>query len=143
MSGLRCPRPAARPPTLRELGCFFLFLRLSMSSLFWISPSKHMAMGQNPNRLAPSERPHPTTKIGSKMGGEFTYPKMVPLVLAHSHMALCNFSSKKGRMIHPQSATALNPLDHAPHWLVASGFGHPRLTEWALLLFCLLGSGRT
>ena len=25
---------------------------------------------------APSEHPNPTTKIGSKMGGEFTYPKM-------------------------------------------------------------------
>ena len=29
---------------------------------------------------------NPTTKIGSTMGGEFTYPKMVPLVLTHSHM---------------------------------------------------------
>ena len=26
-------------------------------------------MAQNPNRLAPSEHPNPTTKIGSKMGG--------------------------------------------------------------------------
>ena len=42
-----------------------------------------MAMGQNPNRLPPSEHPNPTAKIGSKMGGEFTYPKMVPLVLTH------------------------------------------------------------
>ena len=24
----------------------------------------------------PSEHPNPTTQIGSKMGGEFTYPKM-------------------------------------------------------------------
>ena len=32
-----------------------------------------MAMGQNPNRT-PSEHPNPTTKIGSKMGGEFTNP---------------------------------------------------------------------
>ena len=30
-------------------------------------------------RLAPSEHPNPTTKIGSKMGGEFTYqPKRDP-----------------------------------------------------------------
>ena len=50
----------------------------------------HMAVGQNPNRLAPSEHPNPTTKIGSKMGGEFTYPKMVPLVLTHSHMAVAH-----------------------------------------------------
>ena len=26
---------------------------------------------------------NPTTQIGSKMGGEFTYPEMVPLVLTH------------------------------------------------------------
>ena len=32
-----------------------------------------MAMGQNPNRT-PSEHPNPTTKIGPKMDGEFTYP---------------------------------------------------------------------
>ena len=32
-----------------------------------------MAMGQNPNRT-PSEHANPTTKIGAKMGGEFTYP---------------------------------------------------------------------
>ena len=36
----------------------------------------HMAMGfSNPN-CTPNEHPNPTTKIGSKMGGEFTYPKM-------------------------------------------------------------------
>ena len=29
-------------------------------------------MGQKPNRT-PSEHPNPTTKIGSEMGGEFTY----------------------------------------------------------------------
>ena len=46
---------------------------------------KYVAMGQNPNR-GPSEHPNPTTKIGSKMGAEFTYPKMVPLVLTHSHI---------------------------------------------------------
>ena len=77
-------------------------------------PQIHMAMGQNPNRT-PSEQPNPTTKIGSKrearhymamgqnpvtavnipipppkigskMGSEFTSPKMVPLVLTHSHI---------------------------------------------------------
>ena len=41
-----------------------------------------MAMSQNPNRT-PGEHPNPTTKIGSQMGGEFTYPKMI-LVLTHS-----------------------------------------------------------
>ena len=33
-----------------------------------------VAMGQNPNRT-PSEHPNPTTKIGSKMGGEFHLPQ--------------------------------------------------------------------
>ena len=32
-------------------------------------------MGQNPNRT-PSEHPNPTTKIGPKLGGEFTHPEM-------------------------------------------------------------------
>ena len=36
----------------------------------------HMAMGQNPNRFAPSEHQPIPTEIGSKMGGEFTCPKM-------------------------------------------------------------------
>ena len=31
------------------------------------------AMGQNPNRLAPSEHPNPTTKIGSIMGGTIDF----------------------------------------------------------------------
>ena len=39
------------------------------------SPAKSTAVGQKPNRT-PSEHPNPTTKIGSKMGGECTYPKM-------------------------------------------------------------------
>ena len=39
-------------------------------------------------RLAPSERFNPTTKIGPKMGGEFTYPKKAPLVLNHGHMSV-------------------------------------------------------
>ena len=34
----------------------------------------------------PSERDPISSKIGSKMGGELTYPKMVPLVLTHSHV---------------------------------------------------------
>ena len=38
-----------------------------------------MAMGQNPNRT-PSEHPNPTTRIGSKTGGEFTHqPKWDPM----------------------------------------------------------------
>ena len=37
-----------------------------------------MAMGQNPNRT-PSKHPNPTTRPGSKLGGEFTYPRMLPL----------------------------------------------------------------
>ena len=48
----------------------------------------------NSGEFAPSE--HPMSKIGSNMGGEFTYPKMVPLVLTHSHR-------KGGRPIRPGS----------------------------------------
>ena len=51
--------------------------------------SHHLAMGQNP--VPPVNIPIPT-KIGSKMGGEFTYPRMVPLVLTHSHF----LSHRKG-----------------------------------------------
>ena len=44
-----------------------------------LSFMQEMAMGQNPNRT-PSEHPNPTTKIGSKMGGEFTYqPRWDPI----------------------------------------------------------------
>ena len=34
-------------------------------------------MGQKPDPTR-SEHPNPTTKTGSKMGGAFTYPKMLP-----------------------------------------------------------------
>ena len=44
----------------------------------------HMAVGQKP--VFPVNLPIPT-KLGSNMSGEFTYPKMVPLVLTHSHVA--------------------------------------------------------
>ena len=44
------------------------------------------AKGQNPNRT-PSEHPNPTTKTGSKMGGEFTYqPKSDPKTVLTGHM---------------------------------------------------------
>ena len=42
--------------------------------------------GPKPKARTVREHPNPTTKIGSKMGGEFTYPKMVPLVLTHSQI---------------------------------------------------------
>ena len=45
-------------------------------------------MGQFSNRT-PSERDPIPTKIGSKIGGEFTYPKMVPLVSTH-HVFRCS-----------------------------------------------------
>ena len=44
-----------------------------------------MAMGQNPKKVPPLNVPIPT-KIKFKMGGEFTYPKMVSLVLTRSHI---------------------------------------------------------
>ena len=40
----------------------------------------HMAVGPNPNRTPSEHQPIPT-KVGFKVGGEFTYPKMVALVL--------------------------------------------------------------
>ena len=48
--------------------------------------------GQYGDRSKPKSCPQWTsdsipTKVGSKMGGEFTYPKMVPLVLNHCHMS--------------------------------------------------------
>ena len=42
-------------------------------------------MGFSKARLAPSEHPNPTTKIGSKMGGA-PIPPMVSLALTHSHV---------------------------------------------------------
>ena len=47
-------------------------------------PVHYLAMAQNPG-YPPVNIPIPP-KLGSKMGGEFTYPKMVPLVLTHSHL---------------------------------------------------------
>ena len=49
---------------------------------------RNMVMGQNPNRT-PSEHPNPTTKIGSEMGGEFTYPSNgIPWVLTTTAICL-------------------------------------------------------
>ena len=44
-------------------------------STFNPKPFKYMAMGQIQNPVPSVNIPIPT-KIGSKMGGEFTYPKM-------------------------------------------------------------------
>ena len=40
-----------------------------------------MGFSKSKTPVSPSELPNPTPE----MGGEFTYPKMVPLVLTHSH----------------------------------------------------------
>ena len=67
------------------------------------------AMGQNPNRT-PSEHFNPTTRIGSKMGGEFTYPKMVPLVLTHGQVTNCAISEHvEDAGTHSGDATLLLP----------------------------------
>ena len=50
-------------------------------------------MGQNPKFRTPSEPPNPTTKIGSHMGGEFTYHKMIPLVLTRSHVLVRKYAA--------------------------------------------------
>ena len=48
-----------------------------------------MAVGQNPTRT-PSEHPNPTTKIGPKMGGEFTYqPKWAPKTVLTTAAIFC------------------------------------------------------
>ena len=46
---------------------------------------QHTAMGQNP--VPPVNIPIPT-ETGSKMGGEFTCPKIVPLVLTHGRLTM-------------------------------------------------------
>ena len=44
----------------------------------------HVATGFSKSKSYPVSI-NQSTKIGSNMGGEFTYPKMVPVVLTHSH----------------------------------------------------------
>ena len=58
---------------------------LSEPAETWLKARRPISLGK-----VPSENPNPTTKIGSKMGGEFTYPKMIQLVLNHGniHMAM-------------------------------------------------------
>ena len=69
-----------------------------------------VAMGQNKNKKrTPSEHPNPTTKIDSKMGGEFTYPKMVPLALNHGHV------------LQLASSLSKSPTHVAIHWCEGKG----------------------
>ena len=73
-----------------------------------------MAMGQKPNRT-PSEHPNPTTKVGSKMGGELTNQNGIPLngFDHHSHIVLTG--------IHSTSLASAEPIGEsaprAPHGL--------------------------
>ena len=58
-----------------------------------------MAMGHKSQIVPPSEHPNPTTKMGSKMGGEFTYqpkwdPKTVLTTTAISGQTLCRSFSE-------------------------------------------------
>ena len=70
------------PPYLMGFVVFVWFPKKERKSKY--------AMGQSPKPVPPVNiRFNPTTKIGSKMGGEFAYPKMVPLVLTHSQLLLC------------------------------------------------------
>ena len=55
------------PPTVSHLGCVF-----------------HWRFDHGSKSRTPSEHPNPTTKID--WNGWCTYPKMVPLVLTHSHL---------------------------------------------------------
>ena len=77
------------------------------------SPFTKKAMGQHPN-LTPSEHPNPTTKIGSKMGGEFTYqPKWDPKTVLTTGKSRC---SEK-----PNQCFRRNPILPA----TGSGAAHP------------------
>ena len=71
------------------------------------TPTSQLAMGQQPNRT-PSEHHNPT-KVGSKMGGEFTYPKTAPLVLTHSQLTCWSSVGNEG----------MNPINH-PFWYIPS-----------------------
>ena len=66
-------RKSARlgPPQERANNVVFPLFFLLNNAL--VVPRSQLAMGQNPNRT-PSERPNPITKIGSRMGGDFTHP---------------------------------------------------------------------
>ena len=57
---------------------------------FLIEFHSQLAMGQNPNRPPVNIQFNPTSKIGSKMGGEFTYqPKRDPIEFDnHSQLLL-------------------------------------------------------
>ena len=70
-----------------------------LSHFLWLG---HLAIW--PKSRTPSEHPNPTTKTGSRMGG--TYPKMVRLVLAHSH-----FSGKEKVWTLQESHTCCACLD--------------------------------
>ena len=60
-----------------------------------------MAMGQKP--VPPVNIPIPT-KIGPKMGGEFTYPKLLPLVLTTT----AKFFRFGGRLARQKTAMAMS-----------------------------------
>ena len=63
------------------------------------APEIPLAMGQI---STPSERPNPTTKMGSKMGGEFTYqPKWDPIGVDPQPIAISRFQSFLGSVLPP------------------------------------------
>ena len=76
------------------------------------------------SRLPPSEHPNPP-KIGSKMGGEFTYPKMAPLVLTHSHM----FGQTKREQESEHGCANQFSRGHPPPPKRRRGFGVSRLVS--------------
>ena len=55
---------------------------------FWVGASKNPTNGHGSKSLPPVNIPFFPSKIGSKMGGEFTYPKMGShwIFLTHSHI---------------------------------------------------------
>ena len=86
------------------------------------------------SRLAPSEHQPIPTKMGSKMGGEFTCPKMVPLVLTHSHICLSQALSQPSLALSVRDTclsqtlftfTLATPCPHNHQWATPqSCLGH-------------------
>ena len=103
MKNHRSPRERRRPGFRSQLSTgprkahwkspsLWLWVKNRVTPNFDPHPNEHTQMvGQHPNRT-PSKHPNPTTKIGSKLGGEFIYPRI------GSHWFLPRDRSKKPRI---------------------------------------------
>ena len=87
--------------------------------------SKHVAMGHKP---VPPVNILMIIKVGSKMGGEFTYPKMVRLVLTHCQVSqeACANQYLPAAQAHPRKSRVekephVVPCAHPEQWQAAGG----------------------